>query len=41
MQVPSHIKKETTPRKNTKTSNKICKESTLRKEEVGGQSHHV
>jgi hypothetical protein len=32
---------ETTPRENTKTSNKICKESTLRKEEVGGRSHHV
>jgi hypothetical protein len=36
MQVPSHIKKETIPRENNKTSNKICKESTLQKEEVGG-----
>jgi hypothetical protein len=34
-------KKETTPRKNIKASNKICKESTLRNEEVGGRGHHV
>jgi hypothetical protein len=34
-------KKVTTPRMNNKASNKICKESTLRKEEVGGRSHHV
>jgi hypothetical protein len=41
MQVPSHIKKETTPGRNAKTSNKICKELTLLEEEVGGRSHHV
>jgi hypothetical protein len=27
--------------RSTKVSNKICKESTLQKEEVGGRSHHV
>jgi hypothetical protein len=28
-------------RKLNKTSNRICKELTLRKEEVGGRGHHV
>jgi hypothetical protein len=32
---------ETMTRKPNKTSNRICKESTLRKEEVGGRAHHV
>jgi hypothetical protein len=37
---PYQSKKQPT-RKNTKVSNKICKESTLQEEEVGGRSHHV
>jgi hypothetical protein len=32
---------ETMTRKLNKTSNRICKESNLRKEEVGGRGHHV
>jgi hypothetical protein len=28
-------------KKLNKTSNRICKESTLRNEEVGGRGHHV
>jgi hypothetical protein len=41
MQVPSHFKDRDKDEKVKMTSNKICKESTLQKEEVGGRGHHV
>jgi hypothetical protein len=41
MQVPSHFKDRDNDEKAQQNSNRICKESTLQKEEVGGRGHHV
>jgi hypothetical protein len=41
MQVPSHIKVRNNSKEEHQGFKKICKESTLQKEEVGGRSHHV